>query len=108
MNINTYQEFTRTTWQKSVHSALDKGHALTGLVAEVGEVMAIFQKQIRDDNANGLDRDKLVKELGDVAYYWARVCDEFDIKASEVLEVNVDKLTSRFQRGKIGGSGDER
>jgi len=48
-------------------AALD--HAAFGLVAEVGEVAALFQKSLRDSVP--VDVDRLVLELGDVLWYAA-------------------------------------
>ena len=53
-------------------------------------------------------RDALIAELGDVMWYYARICDVLDVKMYEVMERNVSKLISRSVRDKIKGSGDNR
>ena len=42
-----------------------------GFASEIGEVAGVLTKWLRDDE---LRRDLLADELGDVAYYWARLC----------------------------------
>lgn len=76
-----------------------------GLAGEVGEVMEILKKRVRDGN---FDDRALEKELGDVAYYWARLCKFFEMEPSEVLQTNVNKLQDRLARGAMRGSGDNR
>lgn len=76
-----------------------------GLPGEVGEVLEILKKRIRDGK---FDRENLKKELGDVAYYWARICRHFNFLPSEVLAANHEKLIDRKSRGMMRGSGDNR
>ncbi|HEX2501280.1 MAG TPA: hypothetical protein VHO73_07455 [Methylomirabilota bacterium] len=42
-----------------------------GFASEVGEVAGVLTKWLRD---GALGRDRLADELGDVAFYWARLC----------------------------------
>lgn len=76
-----------------------------GLAGEVGEVMEKIKKQFRDDT---VDIDGLKLELGDVAFYWARICRYYGLNPSEVLAANIAKLDSRRARGTKRGSGDYR
>jgi NTP pyrophosphatase (non-canonical NTP hydrolase) len=76
-----------------------------GLAGETGEVMELLKKRTRDGT---FDRAALVKELGDVVYYWARICSFFGIKPSEVLYAIRAKLEDRRARGVLRGSGDDR
>ena len=52
--------------------------------------------------------ETLKKEIGDVLWYIARVADDLNIDLTEAVELNLEKLNSRMERGKIGGSGDDR
>lgn len=52
--------------------------------------------------------DAVNKELGDVAWYNARLPNELGLKASTVLATNVDKLEKRIVKGTLHGKGDER
>jgi NTP pyrophosphatase (non-canonical NTP hydrolase) len=42
-----------------------------GLASEIGEVAGVLARRLRDDD---WEPDRLADELGDVAYYWARLC----------------------------------
>lgn len=59
-------------------------------------------------NLDGLDRDRYIKELGDVYWYLARMATEAMVDTSDVLEMNVAKLRDRKRRGVIKGDGDKR
>jgi len=80
------------------------------LSGEVGEVLEHIGKSIRDDGGfvSIERRDKVKKELGDVGYYYARICKHLGFTMEEVLEGNMSKLRDRKERGVLGGSGDDR
>lgn len=108
MNIDAYQDWTITTakYPNAGKGGLDELLYLTlGLAGETGEVVEKVKKLYRDGI---FDVESFIKELGDVAYYWARICDAVDVDCSDVLSENQSKLTSRLNRGKIQGSGDNR
>ena len=46
-----------------------------------------------------LDKDKLIKELGDVAWYLAEACFALDIELETVLNLNIEKLKKRYPEG---------
>lgn len=68
-----------------------------GLAGEAGEVADLVKKVIFHGNA--FDRDKLVKELGDVRWYFELVCEATGITMDEVERTNADKLRKRFPTG---------
>jgi NTP pyrophosphatase (non-canonical NTP hydrolase) len=107
-DVDKYGQFTVDFWF-SADSNKDPLRSLfimtAGLAGEVGEAIEKIKKHVRDGH---LDKELLKKELGDVAYYWARICREFEFQPSEVLQANVDKLESRRARGTERGSGDTR
>ena len=81
-----------------------------GLVGEAGEVADKLKKVIRDNDGVLTDpiRDAVALELSDVAWYLAVLAFELDYTLEEVMQMNLDKLASRKQRGVISGSGDNR
>lgn len=107
--FDDYQDFTDTTaaypdiGNNVIYPAL-------GLAEEAGEVAGKIKKAIRDDGGI-LTEDRtiaLLKELGDVLWYVARLARELGVPFSQVAELNRLKLKSRRARNRIGGSGDER
>ncbi len=104
---STYTEFTRDTAQYPKEVEME--YLMIGLANEVGEVLGKYKKHIRGDVMVMSDfRDALIAELGDVMWYFARICDVLDVKMYEVMERNVSKLISRKVRDKIKGDGDVR
>ena len=84
-----------------------------GLCGESGEVAEKMKKIIRDHRDSDMDalynkREEIKKELGDVLWYISSLSSELGIDLNEVAEKNIEKLKSRKDRGKIGGSGDNR
>jgi len=71
--------------------------ALTGLNSEAGEALDILKKlKFQGKDWNDETKSKMVKELGDVAFYFAEVCIALNITTEEIQQVNVDKLTARY------------
>lgn len=103
LNIDTYQEFTRSTAIYPKDKALE--YLTLGLTSEAGEVAGKLKKAIRDGVK---DEKALVDEVGDVLWYAVRILDELGWDASEVLIRNRDKLIDRQNRDMIKGSGDKR
>ena len=117
-NINAFGEYTVQHWFSSGDDAdpftedyerQKCGRSLTimslGLAGETGEVLEKIKKIIRDGT---YEPDALKKELGDIAFYWARLCRYFGFQPGEVIGANIDKLDDRRSRGAMRGSGDNR
>ena len=113
MNFSEYQEKSRVT-AKYPNAGNDFTYPTLGLLAESGEIADKLKKHIRDDGIhvpNDLSdeqKKELAKELGDVLWYIAQLATEFECDLNEVAEMNIEKLYSRMERGKLGGSGDNR
>jgi len=103
-----YQAFTPTV---AVYPDKDTGskgalaYCALGLAGEAGETVDKIKKYIRDDK---LDLVGIEKELGDVMWYVAQLANELGLTLQDIIEVNVDKLTSRQERNQLHGSGDNR
>ena len=97
MTINEYQKLAMTT----LNPALDKKDVLIngvmGLCGESGEVIDIVKKHLAQGHE--LDRDELIKELGDVAWYLAETATALDVDLEEVLAGNIAKLKARYPEG---------
>lgn len=76
-----------------------------GLCGESGEVAEKVKKQVRDGVFN---RHEVAKELGDVLWYLANICNDIGYNLDEIAGLNIDKLQSRKKRDVIQGSGDNR
>ena len=72
-------------------------NGVMGLCGEAGEAIDIVKKHLAQGHE--LDREGLIKELGDVAWYLAETATALGIDLDEVLERNIDKLKKRYPEG---------
>src|SRR5258708_1284706 len=68
-----------------------------GTAGEAGEVADEIKKIVFHDHP--INKEKLMKEMGDVLWYLARVCAILDVSFNEVAKMNVDKLKTRYPNG---------
>jgi NTP pyrophosphatase (non-canonical NTP hydrolase) len=83
-------------------------YCFLNLAAEVGEVLSLEAKLIRDGGNMESYRENLKKELGDVLWHIAMIGADHGFSLSEIAEKNIDKLNSRMARNTITGNGDNR
>jgi len=88
---STYMDFTRRTARYPKRR--EKEYLMLGLMNEAGEVGGAYKKEIRDHVDN---TDLIIDELGDVLWYLTRLCDVYDVKISELMINNIDKLLGRM------------
>ena len=97
MQVNEYQKAAMAT----LNPALDKKDVLInsvmGLCGESGEAIDIVKKWLMQGHE--LDREPLVRELGDVAWYLAEAATALDVPLEAVFQGNLDKLRQRFPNG---------
>lgn len=97
VTINEYQKLAMTT----LNPKLDKKDVLIngvmGLCGESGEAIDIVKKHLAQGHE--LDREHLIKELGDVAWYLAETATALDVTLEEVLSQNIEKLKNRYPEG---------
>jgi NTP pyrophosphatase (non-canonical NTP hydrolase) len=106
MNADRYQRLTRKTAVYPEQTAVL--YLALGAADEGGEIAGAVKKHLRGDYDDDELESRVVSECGDVLWYVARLCDEFDVSLSEVLEQNADKVLDRQERGAIRGDGDTR
>lgn len=99
MDANTYQrEAMRTAGDLAAISFKDALIvSALGLTGESGEVADMVKKHVAQGHP--LDRERLILEAGDVAWYLARLCTALDVSLNDVLQRNVDKLRARYPNG---------
>lgn len=113
MDFNEYQkECKKTDVGTAAQDCLEPGwlYYTLGIAGETGEMMEKIKKLFRDKNGIIDDEFKqaIIKEMGDVEWYMARLADWFDIEFETVFTTNVEKLQSRKKRNKLHGDGDNR
>ncbi len=97
MTINEYQRLAMTT----LNPELDKKDVLInsvmGLCGESGEAIDLVKKWLHQGHE--LDKQKLAKELGDIAWYLAEAAFALDLPLEAVLQGNIEKLRARYPEG---------
>jgi NTP pyrophosphatase (non-canonical NTP hydrolase) len=102
--INKMNELARKEPEDNVNGVgVDMNRLLTaaiGLTAEGGEFAEIVKKiAFQGKPYNDQSRIHMIKEMGDVMWYIAQGCIALGTNLDEVLEMNVEKLTSRYPEG---------
>ena len=85
--------------RKNIHVSriLTAGIGLSGEVGEFNEIIkkALFQEKKLDDQTV----THLKKELGDIMWYVAQACISLNSDIEEIIEINMAKLKSRYDKG---------
>jgi len=97
MTINEYQKLAMTTLNPALSKKDVLINGVMGLCGESGEAIDIVKKHLAQGHP--LDREKLIKELGDIAWYLAETATALDVTLEEVLEGNIEKLRRRYPEG---------
>lgn len=97
MNGNEYQKLAMKTLNPSINKKEVMINAVMGLCGESGEVSDIVKKHLFQGHE--LDVEKIKKELGDVLWYIAEMCEALDLELDKVMEANIEKLSKRFKEG---------
>lgn len=99
MTINEYQKAAMRT-ASGVTAATKENLLLNGVMGlngEAGECIDAVKKWIFQGHE--LDKEKLVKELGDVCWYLAISAEALGVPLEEVMQKNIDKLWERYPEG---------
>ncbi len=113
MHFSAYQKKTRITdvGVQPKHG-LNPGwiYYVLGIAGETGELVEKVKKHFRDDYGEMTDEKLkgIIKEMGDIQWYMARLADVFEINFDDVAKENIKKLLDRKKRNKIHGKGDDR
>ena len=97
MTINEYQKLAMTTLNPALEKKDILINGVMGLCGESGEAIDIVKKWLAQGHE--LDRDKLAKELGDIAWYLAETAYALDIPLEDILRGNIEKLKKRYPEG---------
>ena len=97
MTVNDYQKLAMTTLNRSLSQKEILVNAVMGLCGESGEAIDIVKKWLAQGHE--LDKEKLAKELGDIAWYLAETAYALGIPLEDILQANIDKLRKRYPEG---------
>lgn len=71
--------------------------AAVGLGGETGEILEIIKKHVF--HGHPLDREKLIKEMGDAEWYACYLRGLIGVSLEEVHNKNIEKLAARYPEG---------
>ena len=97
MTINEYQELAMRTLNPSLEKRDVLINGVMGLCGEAGEAIDLVKKHLHQGHE--LDREGLIRELGDVAWYLAETAHALDTDLETVLRLNIEKLKKRYPEG---------
>jgi len=97
MDFDEYQQLAMRTKNTRLDASLGLAVAALGLSGEAGETADYIKKVV--GHSHELDRDHVAKEIGDVLWYCACLCDELNLSLEEVAAMNIAKLKSRYPEG---------
>lgn len=97
MTINEYQQLAMRTANKELTLREQLNNGALGLSGESGEIADMVKKHLFQGHP--LDRDHLLKEAGDCAWYLALLATALHCDLSSVLTMNIDKLRERYPDG---------
>jgi NTP pyrophosphatase (non-canonical NTP hydrolase) len=82
-------------------------YALLNLTGEVGELMSLEAKALRDGSKSDyLQQAK--KELGDILWCLTAVASDYGFTLEDIAIGNIEKLANRKTNNTIQGNGDDR
>jgi len=97
MTVNEYQKLAMVTANPALNKKDMLINGVMGLCGEAGEAIDIVKKHLAQ--GHDLDREKLIKELGDIAWYLAETATALDVSLDDVLTLNIEKLKKRYPEG---------
>lgn len=97
MKVNEYQQKAMRTLNPSLNQKDVLINSVMGLCGESGEAIDIVKKWLMQGHE--LDKEHLMKELGDVAWYLAEAATALEVPLETIFQTNLDKLEKRFPQG---------
>lgn len=104
MTFDNYNEFVKSMKVYPEKYAII--YPTLGITGEGGEIAEKVKKWLRGDKE--LDKQELAKEAGDVLWYITSLADDLGYSLQDIVTMNIEKLSSRKERGVQKGDGDNR
>lgn len=101
MQANTYQEEMKK-FVSSIECKPEQSLLITsalGVAGEAGEYADLIKKTVF--HGKPFDKVHAVRELGDICWYIALACNVLGVTLEDVFEINIEKLSSRYTKGKF-------
>lgn len=96
LSMNEYQQKAARTINKKLTPEKMLDHALHEIASEVGEIHGLYQKELQ---GHEFSVEKLKKEIGDLLWGIAELCEVYGFTLEEVARMNNAKLENRYPEG---------
>ena len=97
LSANDYQRQAMTTLNPKLSRKDVLLNGVMGLCGEAGEAIDLVKKHLHQGHP--LDKERLAKELGDIAWYLAETAYALDLPLETILRGNLEKLKKRYTEG---------
>lgn len=97
MTGNEYQALAMQTLNPALIPKDVLINGVMGLCGESGEAIDIVKKHLAQGHP--LDKEALVKELGDIAWYLAETAYALNVSLDDIFAGNIEKLRARYPDG---------
>ena len=97
MTINEYQQLAMRTLNPNLSEKDILINGVMGLCGESGEAIDLVKKHLAQGHP--LDKERLAKELGDIAWYLAETATVIGYDLETILTGNIEKLRRRYPEG---------
>lgn len=97
LTVNKYQKLAMTTLNPALNKKDVLINGVMGLCGESGEAIDIVKKWLAQGHE--LDKARLAKELGDIAWYLAETAYALELSLEDIFQANIDKLKKRYPEG---------
>ena len=94
MDANEYQKLAMRTAKEECFNPCN---LVMGLTSNAGECADIVKKHLW--HGYEFNKSKLMKEFGDLLWYIALGCEMMDVTMSDVMQMNITELKSRYPDG---------
>jgi NTP pyrophosphatase (non-canonical NTP hydrolase) len=100
MRTNDGQASERLGMKMIGNQLIDIGgvlNAALGLSGEVGELNDMIKKYVFHQKP--MDEKHFKRELGDICWYIAMMCESCGYKLEDIMQMNIEKLKARYPDG---------
>ena len=97
MNVSMYVAAVNRTMNGGLTTRDAQLNYALGLTGEAGEVAELIKKHVF--HKHPLEKEKLIKELGDVAWYLVALAETNGIPLADIFAANISKLKARYPDG---------
>ena len=96
ITLREYQKLASRTMREDMTREDTISHALSGMVSELGELFALYQKKYQ---GHVFDEEHAAVELGDLLWFIAEYCTAMRWNLGDVALININKLRARYPEG---------